>query len=116
MKRKYIKNQTIELQAKLKEDLSKARKLKQSLKRRFNEKFSSSKLINAQAEDYQYNRSNLADLLVAHLENKTLNMAKAANTLIKIKKEESQIFHWAIFSKFIEKPTFKEKVHSSFWK
>ena len=116
-KKKYIKNQTIELQAKLKEDLSKARKLKQSLKKEIqSEKFLSSKLINAQAEDYQYNRSNLADLLVAHLENKTLNMAKAANTLIKIKKEESSIFHWAIFSKFIEKPTFKEKVHSSFWK
>ncbi len=115
-KKKYIENQTIELQAKLKEDLSKARKLRQSLKKEIqSEKFLSSNLINSQAEDYQYNRSNLADLLVAHLENKTLNMAKAANTLIKIKKEEGSIFHWAIFSKFIEKPKFKEKVHDSFW-
>ncbi len=116
-RKKLLKNQKNELQDKIFKELSRARKLKQSLKKVIqSEEFLSSNLINTQAEDYQYDRSNLADLLVAHLENKTLDMAKAANNLIKIKKEEVSVFHWAVFSKFIEKPKFKEKVNSSFWK
>ena len=85
-----------------------------------NKLFFSSEQVNDQIKESPYEKEDLNNSLLAHLQNKDEDMVSVANSIIKnlLKNEpekQPHIHGWAVFHKFKKKKYFVENVTKDFW-
>ncbi len=85
-----------------------------------NKLFFSSEQISEEIKKSPYEKEDLNNLLLAHLQNKDEDMVSVANSIIKnlLKNDPEEpplIYPWAVFHKFKKKKYFVENVTKDFW-